>query len=130
MEKLQRQVMDWHKKFGVSIAKVPRIPGRSVCDLRLELIHSELLELQHAFDRADIIETADALADLMYVVLGAGVTCGIDLEPVFDEVHRSNMTKMPADGVPIRRGDGEILKPPTWEPPVISTILFGQPDLS
>lgn len=62
---------------------------------------------------------ADALGDLLYVVFGAAVTFGIDMGPIFDEIHRSNMTKI---GGPVRP-DGKRLKPATYEPPNLKPLL-------
>jgi predicted HAD superfamily Cof-like phosphohydrolase len=69
--------------------------------------------------QADIVAAADALADLEYVSKGSAVTWGIPLSEVFDEVHRSNMTKVGGG----RRADGKILKPATYSPPQIGRVL-------
>jgi len=66
---------------------------------------------------------ADAIADLLYVVYGAALTFGIPTAEVFAEVHRSNMTKLGDDGLPIYRDDGKVLKGPHYSPPDLAPIL-------
>jgi len=129
MERSQRLVLDWHKLFGVVSNPLPTIPGRSTCDLRIELIREETRELGIAFDHNDVVEAADALGDLLYVVHGAALACGIDPEPVFEEIHRSNMTKANPDGTVNRRADGKIIKAQTYSPARLKMVLEQQPPL-
>lgn len=114
----------------------PIMPDLDTAVLRHKLIHEETQELCVAINRyfaqareetdAEVLtEVADALADLLYVVLGAGVAFGINLEPVFNEVHASNMSKF-VDGQ--RRPDGKWLKGPSWRPPNLSAIIEAQMD--
>ena len=91
--------------------------------LRYELIREELEELHEAFAAKDIVEVADALADLLYVVYGAGHAFGIDLDECFLEVHRSNMSKLGEDGRPVKRFDGKIMKGPGFFAPDLESIL-------
>ena len=91
--------------------------------LRYELIREELEELHEAFSAKDIVEVADALADLLYVVYGAGHAFGIDLDECFLEVHRSNMSKLGEDGKPVKRFDGKIMKGPGFFAPDLESIL-------
>ena len=93
--------------------------------LRVSLIQEELDEYRKAAEARDLVEVADALSDLMYVVLGTYVAHGLHLhaEPLFQEVHRSNMSKLDGDGEPIFRGDGKVLKSARFEPPDLKTIL-------
>lgn len=72
----------------------------------------------------DIVETADALADLTYVIYGMALECGIDLDAVLAEVHRSNRSKLMPDGSVKRRSDGKILKGPNFTPPDIAGTLY------
>lgn len=81
------------KLFGQTCRIRPEVPPDDEAELRLKLIEEEFLELQKAFVNKDIVEISDALADLQYVLLGTAITCGINLDPVFQEVHRSNMSK-------------------------------------
>ena len=70
-----------------------------------------------------MVEIADALGDLLYVVYGAGHAFGIDLDECFKEFHASNMSKLGPDGKPIKREDGKVLKPDTFFPPDLKSIL-------
>jgi predicted HAD superfamily Cof-like phosphohydrolase len=112
-------VVAFHRKFGLPVRERPSWPDEATLHMRTSLISEELAELTKALNDRDINEMADALADLIYVCIGAAVTMGIDLREVWKEVQRSNMAK---DGGP-RRADGKILKPPGWVPPDIATAL-------
>jgi NTP pyrophosphatase (non-canonical NTP hydrolase) len=93
-------------------------------DLRLGLIEEEFdRELRPAVAARDIIETADALGDIIYVVIGFALELGIDLNSVIGEIQASNMTKLGEDGQVIRREDGKILKGPNYVKPDIAAIL-------
>jgi predicted HAD superfamily Cof-like phosphohydrolase len=83
-------------------------------------------EFAEATANRDIVEIADALADIVYVAYGAAITYGIDLDAVFDEVHRSNMTKLDDDGRPIYREDGKVIKSANFRPPDIRSVLLRQ----
>jgi predicted HAD superfamily Cof-like phosphohydrolase len=107
----QKSVLEFHKAFGLTINTSPTCPIPADRLLREKLILEELRELTEA---ATIVDVADALGDLLYVVLGAAVTYGIDLEPVFKEIHRSNMTKL-WNGIEVKKNaDGKVIKPPTY----------------
>jgi predicted HAD superfamily Cof-like phosphohydrolase len=81
--------------------------------------------LKEAIRDKDIVEVADALTDLLYVVYGAGHAFGIDLDKCFNEVHRSNMSKLGLDGKPIYREDGKVLKGQNYFDPDLITIVQG-----
>lgn len=103
--------------FGQEVKSKPEYAGIDVCALRYELIREELQELYDAMGQKDMVEIADALTDLLYVVYGAGHSFGIDLDACFQHVHDSNMSKLGEDGKPIYREDGKILKGPNyWAP--------------
>ena len=108
MNKEQRMVRDWHRRFGVVEQQKPKNVNNATFALRYDLIREELSEFQHAGANGDLVGVADALADLLYVVYGTAVSYGIDMEPIFTEVHRSNMSK----GNPevLRAPNGKILK--------------------
>lgn len=93
MNKEQCQVYEFMKLFGQECRTIPTVPPDEEADLRVKLIEEEFNELQTALDQKDIIEVADGLADLLYVIYGTAITCGINLDPIFQEVHRSNMSK-------------------------------------
>lgn len=122
MKNYQDMVKEFHMEFGISVMPVPCIPEKKISLLRCRLILEELEELVEAFDQNDIIEVADAIGDLLYVVLGTAVSCGINIQPIFEEIHRSNMTKKGG----VLREDGKLIKPPTYSPPNIKDILLEQ----
>ena len=105
------------------VKKSPEFPTESVCQLRLKLIFEEVDELVDAQEKGDIVEVADALTDILYVVYGMGHAYGIDLDRCFSEVHRSNMTKV-VEGKLKRNDAGKVLKPDTYEPPNLQRVLF------
>ncbi len=116
-------VGDFMEAFGQTIEPEPIIPDISVMELRVDLIEEELDELKVAIADKDIVEVADALTDLLYVIYGAGHSCGIDLDDCFNEVHRSNMSKLGANGRPLYREDGKVLKGPNYFPPDLENVL-------
>lgn len=91
--------------------------------LYYELIKEEFLELTAAYRSFDVVECADACADLIWVIEGFCLTMGIPLQKVWDEVARSNHSKISASGKVIKRNDGKVLKPDTYSPPDIESIL-------
>jgi predicted HAD superfamily Cof-like phosphohydrolase len=117
-------VGEFHEKFEVPISDTPVVPPEARRQLRVNLINEEAKEFEEASRNGDLIEAADALADLLYVIQGAALEWGIPLDAVFREVHRSNMTKVWADGTVHRReSDQKILKPPTYSPADIAAVL-------
>jgi predicted HAD superfamily Cof-like phosphohydrolase len=117
------KVKEFTKVFGQDAPESPSFPSKDVVKLRISLINEELDELVDAIHDKDIVEVADALADILYVTYGTGVAFGIDLDACLAEVHRSNMTKLGEDGKPIRRKDGKIVKGPNYERPNLKPIL-------
>jgi len=89
------QVAEFHATFKHPVIQKPAIPSKERCDLRISLLAEELKELQQAVDDNDLIEVADALCDLQYVLAGAILEFGLGekFKELFDEVHRSNMSK-------------------------------------
>jgi predicted HAD superfamily Cof-like phosphohydrolase len=126
MNRIQLQVTEFHKKFGVPVGERPAMPPRARCDLRLKLMYEELWELEEAlldtWQGYDLSAVADALGDLLYVVFGTAVECGIDMQPIVDEIHKSNLTK---DGGG-QRADGKVLKGPGYVAPDIAAVLEEQ----
>lgn len=117
------KVKEFMQKFGQTVRTKPEFPDNDTVHLRVDLIEEELKELAEAIAERNIVEVADALTDILYVVYGAGHTFGIDLDKTFAEVHRSNMSKLGEDGKPIYREDGKILKGPNYTPPDLTFIL-------
>ena len=116
-------VGDFMEVFGQQVNCEPTLRDRETQDLRVDLISEELEELQLAITNNDIVEVADALTDILYVVYGAGHAFGIDLDECFMEVHESNMSKLGEDGKPIYREDGKVLKGPGYFPPNLEEIV-------
>ena len=89
------QTADFHKLFNHPVLQDPIIPDEKRCDLRVELISEELKELQEAIKENDLVEVADALCDIQYVLSGAVHEFGMSdkFVKLFNEVHRSNMSK-------------------------------------
>lgn len=112
------KVAEFNHKHGVEFGD-PDSPGFLNVDLRLGLIGEELIELSDAVEAGDIVAAADAIADSIYVLIGAAIVWGINLEAVFAEVHRSNMTKTPGNLSP----NGKILKGPGYSPPDVAGAL-------
>ena len=117
---------DFMNAFGQEVLTEPTCPSPELAKLRLELIREEVEELNVGIEGMDIVEIADALTDILYVVYGAGHAFGIDLDECFAEVHRSNMSKLGADGKPIYREDGKVLKGPNYFHPNLEDILDNQ----
>ena len=88
-------VAEFHRTFHLPILETPRIPDADRCRLRLNLLREELNELAEAIEQHDLVECADAFADLQYVLSGAILEFGMGdkFRAIFDEVHRSNMSK-------------------------------------
>lgn len=117
------KVGDFMEAFGQRVEMEPTWPDFNTRELRLELIQEELDELSDAVADRDMIQIADALTDLLYVVYGAGHAFGLDLDECFEEVHRSNMSKLGENGRPIHREDGKVLKGPGYFEPDLEGIL-------
>ena len=116
-------VGDFMEAFGQDVQLEPTWPDFNTRELRLELIAEELDELSDAVADRDMIQIADALTDLLYVVYGAGHAFGIDLDECFQEVHSSNMSKLGENGRPIYREDGKVMKGPGFFEPDLEGIL-------
>src|SRR5437763_1365271 len=93
MTEEQAKVREYHQRFGCTVNDRPTWAGADEHRVRVALIEEELAELRNAGEARDLVEVADALADLLYAVYGAAVAYGIDLEPVFEEIHAANLTK-------------------------------------
>lgn len=92
-------------------------------NLYVDLINEEFGELLHAYMAKDIVEVADALADLKWVIEGLEHTLGLPQQEIWDEVARSNLSKISDNGKIIKREDGKVLKPETYSPPNIKEVL-------
>jgi predicted HAD superfamily Cof-like phosphohydrolase len=117
------KVGDFMEAFGQEVLYVPTMPDFNLAALRLDLIEEEVQELRDGLGRSSLLEVADALTDILYVVYGAGHAFGIDLDDCFHEVHRSNMTKLGEDGRPLYREDGKVMKGPNYEEPDLDQFI-------
>lgn len=113
-------VREWHLKFGVPAPVKPCMGDSNRKELRLNLIEEELQEFREA---DNIVDVADALADLLYVVYGSAIEFGLPINAIFREVHRSNMSKVWPDGTVHYRDDGKVIKPETYSPPSLEQFL-------
>ncbi len=114
--------------FGQEVVEKPEWPSAETMELRIDLIEEELQELKDGILLGDgtLVDVADALTDLLYVVYGAGHSFGINLDKCFEEVHNSNMSKLGNDGKPIYREDGKILKGKNFREPNLKEVLNEQ----
>lgn len=129
MNRMQQQVLEFHQKFGAHIAeRVSVCPDPELTNFRANLIEEEAAEFRDAADLGDVVGMADAIGDILYVTFGAAIALGIDCEPLVDEIHRSNMTKVWPDGSVRRREDGKVMKPPTYSPANIVDLIAKQLD--
>lgn len=131
--KMISDVREFHEAFSVPVLERPTVPGAERVALRLRLIREEYRELLEAMgerheaatsnascNTVDLVETADAIADLCYVLIGTAHEFGIPLDHVWDAVQASNMAKL---GGKVRE-DGKLMKPEGWKPPAIREILI------
>jgi predicted HAD superfamily Cof-like phosphohydrolase len=95
MSNYLQSVSEFHETFKAPILESPQIPSKDRCELRVSLLQEELNELKQAIEDNDLVEIADALADLQYVLSGAILEFGLKekFNTLFDEVQRSNMSK-------------------------------------
>ena len=116
-------VKAFHQLFSLPVGERPAFTNPEDVELRMRLIDEERNELEEAILNNDIVEVADALADLIYVACGAAVSFGIPLNEVWNEVQRTNMAKVGKDGRPSYRPDGKVSKPEGWQPPDIRGVI-------
>ena len=122
MERQILQVLDFQNAFKVKMPNQPKMLPKQRARLRQALLEEEVKELREA---KNILDVADAVCDILYITYGTAHEYGIAdrLVMLFDEVHRSNMSKMGPDGNPIFREDGKVLKPETYSEPKLRPIL-------
>lgn len=122
MERQILQVLDFQNAFKVKMPNQPKMLPKQRARLRQALLEEEVKELREA---KNILDVADAVCDILYITYGTAHEYGIAdrLVMLFDEVHRSNMSKMGPDGKPIFREDGKVLKPQTYSEPKLRPIL-------
>jgi predicted HAD superfamily Cof-like phosphohydrolase len=118
----QTMVQDFHRKFEILIQTAPTNLTDEIQQLRVRLIQEEFDELKESMATGNLASVAKEMADLLYVVYGTAVSYGIDMKPVFQEVHRSNLSKVGG----YKRADGKWMKPPTYSPAQLEPILEAQ----
>ena len=126
MKKRIDAVKQFHTAFGLGVSDQPIASlGEAKNKLRFELMKEENEEYLEAAHNNDLVEVADALGDMLYILCGTIIEHGMQhkIEEVFDEIQRSNMSKLGADGKPIYREDGKVLKGPNYFKPNIKEIL-------
>lgn len=126
MTEEQAKVREYHQRFGCTVNDRPTWAGEAEHRMRVAMIEEELAELRNAGESRNLVEVADALADLLYAVYGTAVAYGIDLQPVFDEIHAANLSK----GGGGQRKDGKVLKGPDYRPPQVAPIIRAQQELA
>jgi len=119
-------VKEFHDAFGIDNREEPtaKLPD-SVIELRHRLMHEENEEYLQAAKEGDLVEIADALGDMLYILCGTILTHGLQykIEEVYKEIQRSNMSKLDENGQPIYREDGKVMKSSLYFPPDIKRIL-------
>ncbi|MFJ1474747.1 hypothetical protein ACILE9_10855 [Capnocytophaga cynodegmi] len=126
MQNKLKSVADFHKAFGLGIKQEPTINLKDeIINLRFKLMAEENEEYLEAARNKDIVEVADALGDMLYILCGTIIEHGLQhkIEEVFSEIHRSNMSKLDENGNPIYREDGKVMKGANYFKPNIAKIL-------
>ena len=126
MQKQINAVKEFHTAFKIGHSETPTaILAKTKHLLRFNLMKEENEEYLEAVQNNDLVEIADALGDMMYILCGTIIEHGLQdkIEAVFDEIQRSNMSKLGEDGEPVYREDGKVLKGPNYFKPDLSKIL-------
>ena len=109
--------------FGQEVKTKAEFPSEKIIKLRLNLIQEEVDEFKEALKNKDLKEVADALTDILYVTYVAGHAFGVDLDKCFEEVQRSNMSKLGEDGKPIYNEKGKVMKGPKYFQPDLRKFI-------
>ncbi len=126
MQKQLDAVAAFHNAFGVGMANTPvGNISKEINELRHKLMAEENNEYLEAANTNDLVEVADALGDMLYILCGTILSHGMQhiIEEVFDEIQDSNMSKLGADGKPIYREDGKVMKGPNYHRPDLKQFL-------
>jgi predicted HAD superfamily Cof-like phosphohydrolase len=118
-------ISEFNRIYKVPSSTDPSLLSKDGSKLRFDLMKEELLEYLHAVDTEDLVGIADSLCDLLYVLLGTVESHGLTpiIDQLYNEVHRSNMSKLDEDGNPIYREDGKVVKGPNFTPPNLKLII-------
>ena len=117
------KVKNFMLTFGQEVKNKPSFSSEKINKLRYDLIKEELEELKEALDKKDLVETADALTDILYVTYGTGHAFGINLDNCFEEVQQSNMSKLDDEDMPIYNDAGKVMKGPKYFKPNLSKFI-------
>ncbi|EAZ95863.1 hypothetical protein FBBAL38_00550 [Flavobacteria bacterium BAL38] len=126
MQKQLNAVKLFHETYGLGVSEEMRADlGKLKNELRFNLMKEENEEYLEAVQNNDLVEIADALGDMLYILCGTILEHGLQhkIEEVFDEIQRSNMSKLGEDGKPIYREDGKVMKGPNYFKPNFEEIL-------
>ncbi|MFK7001921.1 pyrophosphohydrolase domain-containing protein [Flavobacterium oreochromis] len=127
MKKQLESVRIFHQTFGLGVKEFPVADlGNDLNQLRFNLMKEENEEYLEAVKNNNLVEVADALGDMLYILCGTILEHGLQekIEEVFEEIQKSNMSKLGADGIPIYREDGKVLKGPNYFKPNIEKIVL------
>ena len=116
-------VKKFMETFGQEVKTKTEFPSDKIVKLRYDLIKEELDEFEQALKDKNLKEVADSLTDILYVTYGAGHAFGIDLDKCFDEVQRSNMSKLGENGKPIYNDQGKVMKGPNYFKPDLTKFI-------
>ena len=111
------------KTFKQEVKTSANLSSSKIISLRVSLIEEELNELKVALKQKNLVEIADALTDILYVTYGAGHAFGLNLDACFNEVQKSNMSKLGKDGKPIFNEKGKVMKGPNYFAPNFSKVM-------
>ncbi len=125
MKKQIEQLKEFHTTFSLPQREYPQLIPCPEFDSRHRLLAEEVEELETAYYADNLVEVADAITDCMYVLIGTALQFGLTdvLEKCFDEVHRSNMSKLGEDGKPIVNKKGKVMKGPNYFRPELAAII-------
>lgn len=119
-------VKEFHEAFEVPIKSSPEFPEWNRVVLRDTLLYEEHVELYNACAEDNMVEVLDGIVDCLYILFGTALEFGLQdkLIEAFQEVHKSNMSKLDENGKPVKRGDGKVIKSNLFKKPDLSKILY------
>lgn len=122
------KVRQFHRIYNLPVENRPNISNKETNELRIKLLEEELEELKESLNNQDQVGVLDALVDLEYVLLGAIISLGYAgiFNRAFHEIHRSNLSKLGADGNPLHREDGKVIKGPNFKEPNLEKFFEGR----
>ena len=124
MNPIIASLLEFNQAFDIPKLEKPDLSSKELIELRIKLLEEEVAEYAEAARGGDLVEVLDALADIAYILAGTVINHGMQhiFDDAFSEVHRSNMAKL-VDGKVLRRADGKVMKPESWQPPNLSQFI-------